>query len=465
LRVAKVVLRTSAFSGTLVGEVQTAPALSWSEHAALVQAAQSTSELAMRAQGIARQLEWMGLDLQATAAGISALEVQLGLRLDAQTRLLGQQVALLGELSDVLRTPAKTRAAERLTDVGELLRRQRWKRALSVAEEVTTDDPNNPEGFLACAWANLGLERLDLACDFYVEAAEAADGLRASELGRQAARLAFAAKDARAAEDILERFAITEAARWPVVSWESKERLQASIRERTEFGAVNYDRAVYAAANGDEEVAGEALEDAGELSPEFLAAAQQDTVLLEHPELMIRTSTLLASAMTEQQARIAVQLERASSLTAEVESIGLDGSHPDDSLAALRQLVDELDGYLQAPAPMIAGRLALHDLLLDHIERLVIPARRELEAEQAKAEAERLRRARAEALRDEVQHAAGAFAAKIPRASVAPTDRSVTIDGVDIPIWVVTEPGGFLRSEKKWHISAVNGQPNVARYY
>lgn len=462
---AKIELRTSVLGGGLVGDVQMAPALSWSEHSALVSAERNTAELAMSARGIARQLESMGLDLQATAASISALELSLGLRLDSQTRLLDRQVALLGELSEVLRTPAKTRAAERLTDVGELLRRERWKRALSVAEDVTEDDPNNPEGFLACAWANLGLQQLDAARDCYVEAAEAADGLRASELGRQAARVAFASNDAAAAQEVLDRFAITEAARWPIVSWQEAELVRKSIRERTELGAVNYDRAVYAAARGEREVAAEALEDAGELSPEFLAAALQDAVLLEDAELTERVSRLLATAMTEQQARIAAQRERAGSLLAEVQSIGLASSESDGGVAGLRRLVDELDGYLQAPAPMIAGRLALHDMLLDHTERLVIPARREMQEEQAKAEAERLRRERAEALREEVEQAAREFAASRHGSSVARTDRSLNVDGVDIPIWVVAEPGGFLRSEKKWHISAADGKPLVSRYY
>ncbi len=462
---AKIELRTSAFGGALVGDVQTAPALSWSEHSALVSAQRNTAELALSARGIARQLESMGLDLQATAASISALELHLGLRLDAQTRLLDRQLALLGELSDVLRTPAKTRAAERLTDVGELLRRQRWKRALSVAEDVAEDDPNNPEGFLACAWANLGLQQLDAACACYVEAAEAADGLRASELGRQAARVAFATKDAGTAQAILERFAITDVPRWPTVSWEDAALVHRSIRERTELGAVNYDRAVYAAARGKREIAAEALEDAGELSPEFLAMALHDPVLLEDADLVERVRGLLAMAMDDQRIRITAQHERGRSLLGEVESLGLASPDPDESVAALRQLVDQLDAHLQALAPMIVGRLALHDMLLDHIERLVIPGRREMQEQQTRAQAERQRKEKAEALYGEVEQAARAFAATRQGSSIAPTDRSVVVDGIDIPIWVVAEPGGFLRSEKKWHVSAADGKPLVSRYY
>ncbi len=462
---AKIELRTSAFGGALIGDVQTAPTLSWSEHSALVSAERNTAELALSARGIVRQLESMGLDLQATAASISALELNLGLRLDAQTRLLDRQLALLGELSDVLRTPAKTRAAERLTDVGELLRRERWKRALSVAEDVTEDDPNNAEGFLACAWANLGLQQLNAACNCYVEAAEAADGLRASELGRQAARVAFATKDAGAAQAILDRFAITEAARTPTVSWEEAELVHRSIRERTELGAVNYDRAVYAASLDKREIAAEALEDAGELSPEFLAMALHDSVLLEDADLVERVSALLARAMSDQQIRTTAQRERSHSLLAEVERLGLTSSDPDGSITALRQLADQLDAHLQAPAPMSAGRLALHDMLLDHIERIVIPRRREMQEEQTRVQAERQRKAKAEALREEVEQAARELAATKHGSSVARTNRSVVVDGVDIPIWVVAEPGGFLRSEKKWHISAADGKPLVSRYY
>jgi hypothetical protein len=176
-RMANIELRERFFGGGLVGTVETTPTLSWSEHSALIAAARGASDLASHTRAIGRNLEAIGLDIQATAASVAALEWSLGLRLDSQTQLLGEQVSLLTGIAEVMRTPAKTRAAERLVDVAELLRRKRWKRALSIAETVTDDDPNNPEGFLACAWANLGLGQIDLARDAYVEAAEASERL------------------------------------------------------------------------------------------------------------------------------------------------------------------------------------------------------------------------------------------------------------------------------------------------
>jgi hypothetical protein len=351
----KVELHKSAFGGGLVGEVQSAPALSWSEHQALIGTQRSVAALSSQAWAMGRQLETIGLDIQATAAGISALEFRLGLRLDAQTELLGRQLSLLDEVAAALRTPAKTRAAERLADVGELLRRERWKRALAVAEAVTEDDPNNPEGFLACAWANLGLGLAEAARNSYVEAAEAADGIRASELGRQAARLALSTQDGPNALAVLKRFAITEAADWPNVPWPERDAVLERIRERTELGAVNYDLAVYAAASGDHDLAKNALHRAGELSPEFLAAAQQDALLLEHTELVTETCEPLASAVKDQQAKITDQRERAYALRHETEELQLEISDPDGSIAALGELIETLDGYLAAPAPLIDG--------------------------------------------------------------------------------------------------------------
>jgi hypothetical protein len=104
-------------------------------------------------------------------------------------------------------------------------------------------------------------------------------------------------------------------------------------------------------------------------------------------------------------------------------------------------------------------------MLLDHVERLALPARRKLQQERQEAEQERLRRERAQALLAEVETAAREFAAAIPGASVARTGRSQVVNGVDIPIWVIVQPGGFLRSEKKWHVSAGNDHAEVVRYY
>jgi hypothetical protein len=164
----------------------------------------------------------------------------------------------------------------------------------------------------------------------------------------------------------------------------------------------------------------------------------------------------------DQQRVIAAQHERAISLLREAVALELE-SDPD--LAALEDLAGKLDGQLKAPVPLIAGELLLHDMLLDHIEQLALPARRELQQAQQEAQEERMQRERAEALLVEVETAAHEFAGRIPGASVARTGRSRAVNGVDIPIWVVVQPGGFLRAEKKWHVSAGNDHPEVVRYY
>lgn len=72
--------------------------------------------------------------------------------------LLDRQVDLLADIAQSLRTPARVRAAERLSSVGELLRRKRYDRALAAAVRAVEDDPNNPAGFIAAGWAHIGLQ-------------------------------------------------------------------------------------------------------------------------------------------------------------------------------------------------------------------------------------------------------------------------------------------------------------------
>ncbi len=462
---ANIELRERFFGGGLVGTIETAPTLSWSEHSALIETARGATELASQTRAIGRHLETIGLDIQATAASVAALEWSLGLRLDSQTQLLGEQVSLLTGIAEVMRTPAKTRAAERLVDVAELLRRKRWKRALSIAETVTEDDPNNPEGFLACAWANLGLGQIDLARDAYVEAAEATDGFRASELGRQAARLDLAIRDGHAALQTLNRFAVEDAPDWPAVSWPDRDFVIDCIRRRTELGAVCYDRAVYAAAASDIEGSSEALRQAGMLSPVFLAAAHQDSVLVENQVLIDEATELLLAAIDAQQNRVAAQLERALSLLRESQKYQLNDPESDESLTALSKLITDLNDQSTKPQPMIEGDLILNEMFLDYVEQMVLPARRERERAEIEAQERRAREGHAKALLEQVRQKAQELAAELPGGTLIITKRSTVVDGISIPIWVVAQPGGFLKPPKKWHVSAGKDQPVVSRYY
>jgi hypothetical protein len=462
---ANIELRERFSGGGLVGTVEATPTLSWSEHSALIETARGAKELASHTRAIGRHLETIGLDIEATAAGVAALEWSLGLRLDSQTQLLGEQVSLLTGIAEVMRTPAKTRAAERLVDVAELLRRRRWKRALSIAETVTEDDPNNPEGFLACAWANLGLGQIELARDAYVEAAEATDSLRASELGRQAARLDLAIRGGRAAVETLERFGVEDAPDWPQISWPEREVLSDCIRRRTELGAVCYDRAVYAAATGDIEGSSEALRLAGTLSPVFLAAAHQDSVLVEYQVLIDQATELLLAAIDAQRDRTAAQLERARSLQRESQDHRLDDPASDESLAALSKLVTDLNDQATNPQPVIEGDLILGEVLLEYVEQMVLPARRQRERAEIEAEERRAREEQARALQEQVRKKAQELAAELPGATVASAGRATVIDGVSIPVWVVAQPGGLFKQPKKWHVSAGKDQPVISRYY
>ena len=262
---------------------------------------------------------------------------------------------------------------------------------------------------------------------------------------------------------ILERFAVADAADWPEVPWAEHHAVLDCIRERTEFGAVSFDRAVYRAADNDPEGACDALRIAGEISPEFLAAAQQDAVLLEQLDLLAETIEPLARATKCHQARMEGQLERAQALRDEAGGLQLDVDDAD--LVALDELADRLAVQLTAPAPLIDGLLILNDMLLDHIEQLVLPARRKMQQEQQEAEEERVRRERANALLIGVELAAHEFAASLAGARAKRTGRFFAFNGVDIPVWEITQPGSFLLSEKKWHVSIVDGLAQVVRYY
>jgi tetratricopeptide (TPR) repeat protein len=256
--VASIELRKRFFGEGVVGSIDlpSAPTLSWSEHRALLD---SSAEL----RSVRNRLEDLGMDVRSVARAIDVLEGELGFRLDQQSLLLDRQVDLLADIAQSLRTPARVRAAERLSSVGELLRRKRYERAVAAAEEAIEDDPNNPAGFIAAAWAQIGLEHLDEARILFTEAAQASDGDARSVAGRQAARLALALEGPQAALALLEGEA-------------------GSAQSVTERSAVAYDRAVYLAELGDTTAAQASLLDAGRDEPCFLFAALADPLLASH---------------------------------------------------------------------------------------------------------------------------------------------------------------------------------------
>ncbi len=274
-------LRERFFGGGVVGTVDLprAPTLSWSEHRALLE---SASDLRQVRGALGR----LGLDVVSIARAIDGLEGNLGLRLDQQAVLLDRQVHLLADIAQSLRTPARVRAAERLSSVGELLRRKRYDRALAAAVQAVEDDPNNPAGFIAAGWAHIGLENLGSARTMFSEAAEASDGDARSTRVRQVARLTLALDGAQAALDRLNQ---------------DPDCAQTSI----ERGAVAYDRCVYLSQLGDEAAAVASLSEAGRDEPSFLFAALADPLLVSHRRVVEEVSRELDIRQTALDERIA----------------------------------------------------------------------------------------------------------------------------------------------------------------
>ena len=436
---ADIELRRSFLGETLVGHINAEPALSWSDHRALLDASRSSQKTAEQTVAIRRRLESVDLNVAAVGQAVAAMEHELGFRLENVANELGRQVAVLEDIALALRTPAKTRAAERLVDVAELLRRKRWKRALAISQAAIDDDPNNPAGFLAAAWAQMGLGDLKSAREVFIEAADASDGLRRSCSGRQAARLTFALDDAQAAIEMLDRYAITSSPPPPdIPQWEGERTVKlvnSWSEQQNELGAVHYDRAVYLAATGDLAESALELQDAGTINPTFFAMATTDTQLLKHDELTEPTTSKLADALREQQETIARQAERArtfSNLVAE-----FDREHKE--LHNCRQLTEYLDDALINVYPRDPSRLRLDELFLRHLEEIS-----HLLEDQESNE-----------LQGIIQEKALALAEKMPGYTVRPSrDRTVDIDGKQIQMWEVEQPrSGFMRTARVWLIS------------
>jgi tetratricopeptide (TPR) repeat protein len=271
----RIELHQRLLGGGLVGHVETKPALSWSEHDALVSGAETTRRAAAA-------LGQIGYSLDRVAANVASLERTLGFGMEQQADLLTRQAETLDELSAALRTPAKTRAAERLIDVAELLRRERWEPALALASEATKDDPNNPEAFQAAAWAQLALGEMSDARDLLVEAALAADGVPRSRNGRQAARATLVTTGPSDALATLERFGLSEPLPTPDTALDDGDFLASVdswVAATLETGATDLDRAVYLCELTRASDAVDALRRSGDASPEFYAAALLDPIL------------------------------------------------------------------------------------------------------------------------------------------------------------------------------------------
>jgi tetratricopeptide (TPR) repeat protein len=295
----------------------------------------------------------LGADIGAVAAAIGQLEADLGLRLDAQTALLGTQVTMLEQIAETLRTPAKTRAAERLEDAGELLRRERWTRALTVAEEAIDADPNNPAGFIAAAWARLGLDAPEQARDSFVEAAAASDRDRRSAALRHAARLTLVVEGPLGALGFLSQVDET---------WGADER-----------AAVKYDRAMYLAEAGLlDEAIGELMA-AGAKRPRLLEAALCEPLLARHDTLFSATASELKrlhEEVTELSQEVQSTLDRFQARLMQtrddVRSLRLGPEVTVDGDATIQEA---LSGIAMAHEELLTGRLTASLASLKQLEQ------------------------------------------------------------------------------------------------
>lgn len=173
--------------------------LSWSQSAALERIAENTRPGAniVDMAPVTRELESLGQDIHEVARVVDSMEKELALRLDAQTGVLDEQLDVLQQIAETLRNPLSTRAAERVRSATELLRHQRYERALAVADEAIEDDPNNDLAFIVAGWASFGLKQFERARDYFREARQATAETAHAEVRHMhaallAARLTFA---------------------------------------------------------------------------------------------------------------------------------------------------------------------------------------------------------------------------------------------------------------------------------
>jgi tetratricopeptide (TPR) repeat protein len=410
---ANVELHRRFFGEGLVGTVDVAPTLSWSEHRALL----ATSEHLRSAR---TTIENLGLDVRSVTRALDGLEDELGLRLDQQSILLDRQVDLLADIAQSLRTPARVRAAERLAAVGELLRRKRFKRAAAFAKDAIDDDPNNPAAFLAAGWAHIGLEQLNEARAHFAEAAEASDGDQRSAATRQSARLALALDGAATA----------------LATLDDNTRRDAGEKE---LSAVAYDRSVYLAEMGRIDEAAESLRRAGEHEPSFLFAALTDPVLASHSEI-----TAIATY------ELTTRLHGVSTQTAEADSLL-------DQLGALVGRLEDADrtlganGREQRRATVVDLRATLKSLGADR-DAFVKQSADELDLGVLQATLNRLRTCLSEAETYERSHLAAAL-------SASDLERKVLDFAMAEDAWPTKQPDGTWEirkkprfgHERKWH--------------
>jgi tetratricopeptide (TPR) repeat protein len=210
-------------------------------------------------------VERVGWSVRDVSAAVDNLGALLCYELGAQGETMRGQLAVLRAIHDTLLTPAKTRAAERVTDAAVLLETGRYARALTLAREAIDLDPVTSVGFVAAGWALIGARRYAEARPYFEEAADASSGDQRSVYRRQAARLAYATGDTAGA---------LELSRAVAADVSCSERLR-----------VMYDRGIYEAAVENTARAIKTLKAVCDGDWRFGALAVADRALADYPDV------------------------------------------------------------------------------------------------------------------------------------------------------------------------------------
>jgi hypothetical protein len=173
--------------------------------------------------------------------------------------------------------------------------------------QAIDDDPNNPAGFLAAAWASLGVNEVKQARDFFREAAQASDGDQRQSSLRQAARLTFLLDAPQAALKEL---------------GDSPEQLSPS-----EEGATDFDRAVYFSKAGEATAAAECIRKASYHDGRFCLMTLTDPILSRDATVVEAAAEQLRAIKEQMADPTAAEVRRAharyEALCKEIEDLGL----------------------------------------------------------------------------------------------------------------------------------------------
>ena len=242
---------------------------------------------------ICQAIESVGENVSDVVDAIDVLVSDLDLRLDQQAKLLSEQADLLVEIAQTLRSPARTRAAERIRDATELLRRHRNERALAAAEQAIDDDPNNDVAFTLAAWASLGIQDVGRARGYFQEAAQATASTKGAEKRHMnavhlGARLTFALDGPEAA---LRELGAADPFIDPELREDrpraGKEELSLGCLSSNKAGAIKFDRVVYYTASNQLDAALEIFREIiAEHDASFCLMALTDPVLSGNDAVM-----------------------------------------------------------------------------------------------------------------------------------------------------------------------------------